>query len=121
MDIRRIQAKAAKKCKEAQAKIEAAKEAAAKIRAKQVNRVIFEDEIDGIKVINIEAWLAGVYPRRDVLSSIRPSDYDRRLFDWCQNNKAHYYARRFDGFILSEGIREAVALRRKVLVYEKLG
>ena len=119
-DIRRIQAKAVKARKKSQAKAEQSKVKAAELRSRQVDRVVFEDVIDGIKVINIDSWLAGVYPRRDVLSPFRPSDFDGRLFNWCQKNKAHYYVRRFEKFNLSEGVKEAISLKRKLIVYDTL-
>jgi len=121
-DIRKINAKALKAKKKSQADREKRDELEKKLKADRkesrrrflaetVDGVYFEDEIDGIKVINIEQW-------NKVNQDVK--DTERALFNWCQKNKVHYYARN-ENFDLMEAVAETAKFKRKVLLYKHRG
>jgi hypothetical protein len=78
--------------------------------AETIGGVYFEDDRDGIKVVNLEQWEK---------ANCDAKDPEKALFAWCQRHKAYYYAKK-DGFSMDEAMAETVAQKRKVLIYKAL-
>ena len=106
-------------------KVEAKAQKAQKKRksylSKRVDGVVFENEIDGVKVINMCTWLDHEFP--EWMNDFSLDAYDRhceRVKSWCKENKAHYYGRPSESFFIHEAVEETKEKEMSIVLVEDL-
>jgi len=103
MDLRKLQGRAVRNTKKSQIE-----------QAKKVAGHVFQ-LIEGVKVICKHNWVENEIKGWKFMT---PEQIEKRLFSWCQKNKAHNYSVNEDTYNVFRACQEAKDLGRDVLIVE---